>query len=786
MSGDRGDEFPGFGEVLRQHRLAAGLTQEELAERAGLSERGISDLERGARNHPHRATVGLLADALGLRGMARATFVHAAPRLIGRTAVRSERAAAQIPMPMAPLLGRQQERAELATLLRDKPTRLVTLTGPGGVGKTRLALQAAADLWEDLPEGVSFVDLSPLADPLLVLPAVGAVLGAREGEITAARLSAALGDKQLLLVLDNFERVVEAAPLVADLLWRSPNLKVLVTSRVPLHVYGEQEYPVAPFPLPDPAHLPPLERLIQYEAMRLFVDRAHAVKPDFAVTDANGPAVAEICTRLDGLPLAIELAAARIKVLPAQALLKRLEQRLPLLTGGARTIPARQQTMRDAIAWSHDLLSPEEQIVFRRLAIFPGGCTIDAAEAVTGVEAGRDVFTSMVTLVDHSLLRQDEGAEGEPRFRMLETIREYGLDQLGASNEVEDAWSSLAAWCLSLAEASQPDVPGATMLPQKVARFHEELPNVFAAVTWLLDHGESTKVLRLLAATENYWLQQQRHNPELYRWLETALSGAPDAPATDLMLAHWHLAHMNVLRGEAEDARVHAERALLAAQASGEALLRGMAQYALGIAWEYLGDLDQAAAAMSAAIPLLRKAGFADFAWYVQADLADKRILLGDLAGGAPMIDEALQRLQQSSTDWFVVIAIAQRGHAALWQGDLPGAAHWFTESIHQARTQHQTRTVLSAVTGLAGAALARGQAKRAARLLGAVEAAREALGLIQVHHPHHAERITADTRAALEPVVFAQAWATGRNVPLEAAISEALTIADETEEVAH
>jgi non-specific serine/threonine protein kinase len=424
-------------------------------------------------------------------------------------------------------------------------------------------------------------------------------------------------------------------------------------------------------------------------------------------------------------------------------------------------------------------------MIFRRLAVFPGGCTIDAAEAMVGVEAARDVFASMVTLVDHSLLRQDEGAEGEPRFRMLETIREYGLDQLEACKEVEEAWSSLASWCLSLAETSQPDIPGATMLSRKVARFHEELPNVFAAVTWLLDHGEATRVLRLLAATESYWLQQQRHNPELYRWLETALSSAPNAPATDRMLAHWHLAHMNVLRGEAEAARVHAEQALIAAQASGETLLRAMAQYALGIAWEYLGDLNQAAAAMAAAIPLLRVAGFEDFAWYVQADLADKRILMGDLAAGAPMIDEALRRLRQGSTDWYVVIAVAQRGHAALWQGDLRGAAHWFAESMHQAQTQHQTRTVLSAVTGLAGVALAHGQAERAARLLGAVEAAREALGLVQVHHPHHAERITADTRAVLEPVVFAQAWAVGREVPLEAAISEALAIADETEEAA-
>jgi predicted ATPase len=686
-----------------------------------------------------------------------------------------------LPLQPTPFLGREEQVGHVVDLLSREDVRLLTITGPGGVGKTRVALQAAADVLEDFPDGVWFVDLSALADASLVPSAIAGALGVREeGSEIANRLAAMLAGKHLLLVLDNFERVVDAASVVANLLARAPGLKVLTTSRTPLHAYGEREFPLPPFAMPDLTHLPSVEVLSQYDAVRLFVERAQAVRPEFAVTNADAPAVAEICHRLDGLPLAIELAAAFVKMLPPQALLKRLEQRLPLLAGGARTLPARQQTMRNTIAWSHDFLRSEERTLFRRLAVFPGGCTIAAAEAVASGDGRLDVFGSLASLVDTSLLRQEAGADGDPRFRMLETVREYGQERLEASGETEEIRRRLAEWCLSLAEEARPDVPGKTLPPHWVVRLNEELPNLRAAVNWLLDHGEATRALQLLAATEDYWSQQHFSNVELRRWLETALTAAPDAPARDQMLVHWLLIHMNGMRGHGEAAGAHAQQMLAAAQASGDRYLLGVAHYAVGIAWGYRGDLDRAAAAYAEAIPLLQAGRYEAFVWYVRANLADKLVLRGDLEAGVPMLDEALMRLRQISSEWFVVLVIAQRAHAALRQEDLPGAARWFTESIDVARTLQQTRALLSAVSGLAGVALALGQAERAARLLGAVEAAREALALMQIDNVQHVERIAAETHAALEPAAYERAWSAGRLVQLEEAVAEALAVANE------
>ncbi len=445
-----------FGELLRRHRIAAALSQEELAEKAGLSARGVSDLERGARTAPRLETVRLLADALGLEDHERAALIAA------RGAVPTDRPAtpraadvARPPLPAPPtsFVGRAGEAAAVVALLARDDVRLVTLTGPGGVGKTRLALRAAHELAAGFADGAAFIDLTPLTEPDLVAPTVATALGVRAAgdRPIAERLVEALRDRDLLLVLDNFEQVVEAAPLVAGLLAACPRLTALVTSREPLRLSAEHVFSVPPLGVPEADAGAMVDATAHSDAFRLFVERARSARSDFAVTAANTPMIAEIVRHLDGLPLAIELAAARVATLPPRALLARLEHRLPLLADGPRDAEPRHRTMRDAIAWSNELLSAAEQTAFRRLAVFVDGCALEAIEAVLG--PGADALAIVPSLVGKSLLRQEEGPDGEPRFRMLETIREFGLEQLGARGEEIAARDAHAAYILTLAKA---------------------------------------------------------------------------------------------------------------------------------------------------------------------------------------------------------------------------------------------------------------------------------------------------------------------------------------------
>src|SRR5829696_6143384 len=340
-----------------------------------------------------------------------------------------------LPLQPTPLVGRESEVEEVAERLRSEEERLLTLTGPGGTGKTRLALQVGADLLEEFEGGVFFVSLATITDPELVPSTIAGSLGLKESaeQLLEESLEAYLRQKRLLLILDNFEQVLEGTPVVGDLLGNCPELKVLATSRIPLRLYGEQEYHVAPLELPDLVRLPRLEHLTQYEAVRLFVERAKAVEPDFEVTNDNASAVAEICVHLDGLPLAIELAAARTKLLPPQALLSRLGNRLKLLKGGARNLPTRQRTLRGTIDWSYDLLSEEEKTLFGRLSIFAGGRTLEAIEEICDPEGELEVLDRVQTLLEKSLLRREERVGGEPRFVMLETVHEYAREKLEES-----------------------------------------------------------------------------------------------------------------------------------------------------------------------------------------------------------------------------------------------------------------------------------------------------------------------------------------------------------------
>jgi predicted ATPase len=405
-----------------------------------------------------------------------------------------------LPLQPTALVGREKEVSEVCDLLGGEETRLLTLTGPGGTGKTRLALQAAADLLDDFPDGTFFVPLATLTEPELFFSAVAETLGVRETaeQTLGESLKDYLSERRMLLVLDNFEQVLGAAPAVTELLAGAPELNVLATSRAPLGLYGEHEYAVPPLSVPDVRHLPDLKTLSQYEAVRLFIERAKSAKVDFEVTDENAPAVAEICVRLDGLPLAIELAAARIKMLPPKAMLQRLGNRLKLLTGGARDLPERQRTLRATIEWSFALLEEGEQVLFGRLAVFSGGRTLEAIEVICDPEGDLplDAFEGISSLLDKSLLRQEEGPNEEPRFVMLETVHEFAREKLGQSGEAEEIKWVHAEYFLTLAEEAYPQLKGANQL-EWLDRLEAEHDNLRAALTWALERQEADVALRL-------------------------------------------------------------------------------------------------------------------------------------------------------------------------------------------------------------------------------------------------------------------------------------------------
>jgi predicted ATPase/DNA-binding SARP family transcriptional activator len=673
-----------------------------------------------------------------------------------------------LPAQATSLIGREREAREVTDLLQRPEVKLVTLTGTGGTGKTRVAIQVAAGLLDDFADGVVFIDLAPLQDWNLVLTAVAQALGvgAASDETLELNLRRHLRSRQLLLVLDNFEHVVEAAPLVARIAATAPDVKLLVTSRAPLRLSAERVYPVSP--LETPASGDEFERLSQCESVALFEARAQSVRPDFAVTAANVAAVADICRALDGLPLALELAATRVGALPPAALRQRLDHRLKLLVGGAQDAPERHRTVRATIDWSFDLLQPTEQRLFERLAVFVGGCTIEAAQSVCGDD--HEIVDGLASLTDKGLIRL-EGTDEEPRFSMLETIREYALERLEDSGEASGRRRRHADHFLGLAEEAEPNLIRIGSDTEWLDRLEAEHANLRAALDWLEAADESEDALRLAAALGPFW-KRKRHLEEGRRRLERALSAA-EYPAAARALALTGAADFALTCGDLGTGGRWAREALELHQQLGDAWGSAFSRLLVADATGQEGDWPRAQELCWESVRQFRELGDRHGALRAACWLAQAHYEGGDLERTRELSEEIIREARLQHDPFLEGFALGTLAAIALDQGRIQDAVSPAESCYRIFRDLRDVLNLASAVCHFARVLALTGKPEVAARVLASAVALREETGARDVMS--ESEKALTAIRPQLDEAAFAAAWEQGRSLTADEAVALAL-----------